>query len=540
MVTNPILPGFRPDPSILRIGEDYWIATSTFEWLPGIELHHSRDLVHWRLVGHALTRPSQVNLAGVAPSKGVWAPSLSRDPEGTCHLCYSLVRNITDNYFDLDNWVVTAPSPEGPWSDPVYLNSSGFDPSLFWDEGRAWLVNLEWDFRQGYEHPGALVLQEYSPSEGRLVGTARRIYRGGSDLGCLEGPHLFRHGDWYYLMAAEGGTGYGHGVTLARSQHLAGPWQPDPTNPIVTSAAARFSERGDPAYLKPEKFNPASRLQKSGHGSVVHTPDGRPYLVHLCSRPALPSKRCVLGRETALQQMEWVDGWLRLAGGGNLAREALPDPGLPPAPWPPESTDFGESRWSPHWVFPRGLADESWVTLTQRPGWLGLRGRQSLFSPFDQSTAVRRVEHHDFRAEVEVDFSPQAFQEMAGLVCLYDTLNFYYLRVYFSETHGAPALGLFTCLGGRRQEYPEARVALSRPALEGGRVRLGVEARGGRLQFSWTTGTPWAPLGPDLDQTALSDEACGGFTGSFVGVTCQDLARREAWAWFRHFTYRGR
>ncbi len=542
MIENPILPGFHPDPSILRIGEDFWIATSTFEWLPGIRLHHSRDLVHWRPAGHALTRPSQIDLRGVAPSKGVWAPSLSRDEQsGVCYLCYSLVKNITDNFFDLDNWLVMADDPSGPWSDPVYLNSSGFDPSLFHDlDGRHWLVNLEWDFRQGYEHPGAIVIQQFDAVKGCLVGEPQQIYRGGSELGCLEGPTVFRRGDFYYLMAAEGGTGYGHGVTLSRSKSLFGPWEADPTNPIVTSAARRFSARGNPAYLKLEHFNPASELQKSGHGSLVETPEGEVYLVHLCARPALPELRCILGRETAIQKMVWTsDGWLRLAAGGNLAQQLVLAPQLPPNPWAPEPLrdSFEAPALSNHWASPRGFFDTSWADLKTRPGWLGLRGRESLFSPFSQSTVARRIQHFDFRAQTKLEFSPSRFQEMAGLVCLYDTMNYMYLRVNFSQSLGGPALGLIVAENGRRQELLESRVNLTVPV-----VHLKVVARALRLQFSWSLdGENWNRIGPDFDETHLSDEYCttGEFTGAFVGLTAQDLARREAWAWFDWFDYEG-
>lgn len=583
IIENPILTGFNPDPSILRVGDDYWIATSTFEWLPGIQLHRSRDLVHWHLAGHALERPSQIDLAGIAPSKGVWAPALSRDPvSGTIYLCYSLVRNITDNFFDLDNFLVTAPSPEGPWSDPFWLNASGFDPSLFFDhDGHTWLVNLEWDFRVGYEHPGAIVLQEFSPTEGRLLGDARRIYRGGSGMGCLEGPHLFRRGDWYYLLAAEGGTGYGHGVTMARSRRLEGPWEADPANPILTSIARPYQARGNPAYLRPEHFNPDSYLQKSGHGSLVETPDGEAYLVHLCARPArqdlagAPTLRCVLGRETAIQRMEWTsDGWLRLAPGGSdrldasglplwsasgpakLASRYLPGPALPPAPWPAEAPrdDFGAPALSPHWASPRGFATADWANLSTRPGWLGLRGRQSLFSGFDQSLVAQRIQHFDFRAATRLEFQPDRFQQMAGLVCLYDTMNYLYLRLYWSESLGGPALGILRSENGKREEMRDCRVLLPAGTT---RVRLKVEARNLRLQFSWkadgdaedsraggreapATGA-WAPIGPAFDETRLSDEFCttGEFTGAFVGLCCQDLAKRAAVAWFDWFDYAG-
>jgi len=544
MISNPILPGFHPDPSIVRDGEDYWIATSTFEWLPGIRLHHSRDLVHWRPAGHALTRPSQIDLRGVAPSKGVWAPNLSVHA-GVWYLCYSLVRNITDNYFDVDNFLVTAPAAQGPWSDPVYLNSSGFDPALFHDQdGRQWLVNLEWDYRPGHEHPGAIVLQEFSAVEMRLVGRPTPIYRGGSDLGCVEGPLLFRRGDFYYLMAAEGGTGYGHGVTLARSQALQGPWEADPANPIVTSAAARFQGRGNPEYLKLDKFNPDSDLQKSGHGSIVETPGGEVYLAHLCARPALPHLRCVLGRETALQKMVWTDGWLRLAAGGNLARVRVAKPDLPASPWPrePERDDF-EGPLSPHWAIPRCLVDDTWVSLT-RPGWIGLRGRESLFSPFQPSVLARRIQHLEFTAATRLVFDPRWFQESAGLVCLYDTMNFASLRVGWSDELQTRVIELMRADNGRREEFPGHTVALpsSAPGTEPPAVRLRVEARGLELRFSWALDhTEWKPLGPAFDETTLSDEYCktGEFTGAFVGIAAQDLSRRQAWAWFDWFDYNG-
>ncbi len=164
MIKNPVLPGFNADPSFLRVGADYYLATSTFAWHPGIALYHSRDLAHWRLLAHALTRPSQLDLRGAGSSCGVWAPCLRFDHEaGLFTLVYADVKSIASRFFDLHNCLVTAPAIEGPWSDPVVLNASGFDPCiLIDDDGRAYVANLEWDFRKGYTHPGAIVLQEYS------------------------------------------------------------------------------------------------------------------------------------------------------------------------------------------------------------------------------------------------------------------------------------------------------------------------------------------------------------------------------------------
>ena len=187
---------------------------------------------------------------------------------------------------------------------------------------------LEWDPRTGYEHPGAIVLDEYDPHLGRLVGESRRIYRGGSDRGCLEAPHLYRHDGRYYLMAAEGGTGYAHGVTLARSATHRGALRTGPAQPVPDQQPRQTSrDANDPDHLKLEWFNPDAELQKAGHGSLVSTPDGEWYVAHLCARPIGPDHRCTLGRETALQQVRWSDdGWLRLSTGGTVARLETPSP----------------------------------------------------------------------------------------------------------------------------------------------------------------------------------------------------------------------
>ena len=202
-------------------------------WQPGIRLFHSTDLASWTLVGHALV-DGEHELRGLDFNAGIWAPSLTYDQAaGLFYVAYSLVRSTTADYFDVDNFVVTATDIAGPWSAPAYLSSVGFDPSFFHDDdGRHWVVTLEWDPRDGYQHPGAIVLEEFDAEQRTIVGPAQRIYRGGSDRGCLEGPNLYKKDGYYYLMAAEGGTGFGHGVTLARSPQIAGPYQPGPGEPL--------------------------------------------------------------------------------------------------------------------------------------------------------------------------------------------------------------------------------------------------------------------------------------------------------------------
>jgi len=234
-------------------------------------------------------------------------------------------------YFDIDNYLIAARDIRGPWSEPVYLHSAGFDASLFHDDdGRKWLVSLEWETRPEYEKPGAICLVEYDPYKKAVIGYPRRIWRGGTDRGCLEAPHLTKRNGIYYLMCAEGGTGYYHCVTMARAKSLFGPWEGDPCNPILTAVPENRDERADTDHLKPQYYNPYSALQKCGHGSYVETSLGETYLVHLCARPFTPELRCTLGRETAIQKMSWTeDGWLRLASGGNLAQSLVEGSALP-------------------------------------------------------------------------------------------------------------------------------------------------------------------------------------------------------------------
>ena len=217
-IQNPILRGFNPDPSVVRVGEDYYIATSTFEWYPGVQIHHSRDLVHWRLLTRPLTRASQLDMLGDPDSCGIWAPCLSY-ADGVFYLIYTDVKRYGRasapgpsgaTLRDFHNYLVTSPDIEGPWSDPIYVNSSGFDPSLFHDDdGRKYLVNMLWDYRPGQNRFAGIVLQEYSVAKCALIGSRKLIFTG-TPIGFTEGPHLYKRDGWYYLLTAEGGTGWGH------------------------------------------------------------------------------------------------------------------------------------------------------------------------------------------------------------------------------------------------------------------------------------------------------------------------------------------
>jgi len=540
MIQNPILRGFRPDPAILRHRDDYYIVNSTFEWFPGLEIHHSKDLKHWHLLGHALTRKSQLDLTRTAPSHGIWAPCLTyNEGEKLFYLCYTLVNSLTSYLFDLDNYLVTAPDIEGPWSDPIYLNSSGFDPSFLHDtDGRQWVVSLVWDFREGYEHPGYICLQEYSRAEKALIGERYDIYHS-KELGCAEGPHLYRRNGYYYLMTAEGGTGYGHACMLSRSRRIQGPYEPSPYNPLFTSASRKYNGIKHLDYKKPFLYNPESVLQKCGHGSLVETQTGESYVAHICARPLLPELRCMLGRETALQQVAWTeDEWLKLAAGGHLAQAEVPEPNLPEVRFeqPAVRDDFDNPVLHAGFSFLRQPMDESWASLTARPGYLRLQGRESLCARNKVSLIAQRMRSFHFQAETCVEFEPQNFQQMAGLVCLYDDINHYYLRIYHSDSLQSRCLGLMSTDNGVRSEHLDCRVAI--PAR--GRVYLRVVVHEREMTFHYSLdGAEWSAIGPVFDASRLSDEYCvnGQFTGAFVGITAQDCYLRRTYADFDYFEY---
>lgn len=269
MLHNPIFKGFNPDPAICRKGDDYYVAVSTFEWFPGIPIYHSKDMKHWELLTHVLTDDTKPNLTKLPSAKGIWAPCLTYcEEEDMFYVIYGVMNSMNARYFDVNNYLIKSKSIEGPWSEPVYLTSSGFDASILHDDnGKKYIVSLEWETREGYEKPGVICCVEYDPETKHVVGYPKRIWRGATDRGCIEAPHLTKRDGWYYIMCAEGGTGYNHAVTMGRSRNVWGPYEPDPNGPLVTSQPKESNERADDDHLKPRYFNPDSVLQKSGHGS---------------------------------------------------------------------------------------------------------------------------------------------------------------------------------------------------------------------------------------------------------------------------------
>jgi xylan 1,4-beta-xylosidase len=533
VIRNPILKGFNPDPSICRVGDDYYVATSTFEWFPGVQIHHSRDLVHWRLVTRPLTRPSQLDLRGESDSCGVWAPCLSF-ADGQFWLVYSDVKRREGAFKDVHNYVVTSPAIDGPWSDPVYLNSQGFDPSLFHDDdGRKWVLNVYWDYRgRPPRFPGdsafaGIACQEYDPVARRVVGPLHTIFRG-TAAGLTEGPHLYRRGDTYYLMVAEGGTGYGHAATVARATALTGPYEVHPETYVVTARGADESV-----------------LQRAGHADFVETQDGETYLVHLCGRPIPGLRRSPLGRETAIQRVVWgTDGWPRLVGGTPAPALEVEAPDLPPHPFPPEPEriSFSPGPLPAPFQWLRTPYPERLFSLDARPGYLRLYGRESIGSWFEQSLVARRQVSFDYDAETLVEAAPTSHFQLAGLAAYYNRFAYHYLALTCDDRIG-PCLQILSCNGQWPLGGTTLGLAEPVPVPAGAAVAMKIEVRGTTLRFFYTVdGGDWRRIGPVLDASLLSDECGAGdhgnFTGAFVGMAAHDLGGLAMPADFAYFVYR--
>jgi xylan 1,4-beta-xylosidase len=533
-IRNPVLPGFHPDPSILRVGGDYYIATSTFEWYPGVRVHHSTDLVDWRPLGGVLTERRLLDLTGTADSCGVWAPNLTY-ARGLFHLIYTDVATFAGGYWDPQNYLITAPDMAGPWSDPVVLHGRGFDASLFHDDdGTTWMLSMRADWRPGHNRFAGISIQRYDHRARRLAGPEHIIFEG-TDAGLTEAPHIYRKDGWYYLITAEGGTTWTHQVTVARSRDLLCGYEVDPAGPMLTSAG-----------------RPDLTLQKAGHGSLVQTPAGEWYLAHLVARPYTPSGRCVLGRETALQRVEWPDGgWPRIPGG--VPAEQVPAPAGFTVPARPSSAEraeldhFDAPLLSADWSTLRRPATPDWLDLSARRSHLRIHGGQSPMARHRPSLVARRVTSRRCTFEATCEFQPRNYRQLAGITAYYNSRNWYYLYVT-ADDDGRPVLDVLCCDSGRVSTPPGLRVPLT------GIRRVGLRARldGPALTFAYTTDpdaeSVWHRLGRTFDATTLSDEyavtlvpgepEAWGFTGAFVGLWVQDLGAEGGYADFDRAAYR--
>lgn len=515
-IKNPVLTGFNPDPCIVRVEENYYIVTSTFEWYPGVPVYHSRDLQNWRHLTNILNKHH--HFIGNPDSCSIWAPALSYH-DGVFYLVYTDVKRSKYPFKDAHNYLITATDILGPWSEPILLNSGSFDPSLFHNEdGRKWFLNVEWDYRMdGSNKSAGIVMQEYSPEDKKLIGPIYKIFNG-TYLRKTEAPHIYKQNGYYYLLTAEGGTGKTHAVTVARSKELTGPYEVDPQNPMLTSAH--------------DEHLP---LQKTGHGSLVCTQTGEWFMAHLCSRP-VKGKYSILGRETAIQRVKWTEeGWLRLENGGNEAQVEVIAPNLPQHPFPHDQNEYDDFQHeSLHitWNSIRKAPDESWCSLKERKGCLRLKGGESLHSLNDQHLIGRRQQHFSCEVETDIEFDPETFLQMAGLVLYYNTDNYVYFYLSHDEEKGK-CLNIMKCVWG---EFEQLNLWVPLNGSKSCKLKAILHDEEATF-FYKSDANDWERMNVPISIAHLSDEG-NGFTGNFVGVCVQDLLGTNKHADFHYFSYK--
>lgn len=505
---NPILPGFYPDPSICRVDEDYYLITSSFEYYPGLPVFHSRDLVHWRQIGHVLDRPSQLPLDGLRPSAGLFAPTI-RYHQGTFFVINTLVLGFREG---VQNFIVTATDPAGPWSEPHYLDDApGIDPSLlFDDDGRAWYCGNR-PPPEGAQYRGHMEiwLQELDLETMQLTGPKHSLWDGALKGNVYtEAPHLYKIDGMYYLMVAEGGTEHNHAVTIARSEAIAGPYEGNPRNPILTHRHLGLDYP----------------IVGTGHADLVQTQNDEWWMVCLAMRP-YDGYYYNLGRETFLTPVRWEEGWPVVSPGVGRVEFEHPMPGLPEHRWPsvPAYDHFEQVKLAHAWNFLR-TPREAFYSLTERPGYLRLRLRPEKLSDWANPSFVgRRQQHIHFAARTAMDFTPQAQHECAGIVLLQN--SDFHFRLVVTQDDGGSVVRLIQRKGKENRgtptlkRLPAEETILAEQPIDAGRVYLKVEAHGQAYSFYVATvPEAWQAVSENVDGRVLSTPVAGGFVGAYIGM----------------------
>ncbi|WP_343525899.1 glycoside hydrolase family 43 protein [Sphingomonas sp.] len=501
---NPILSGYYPDPSVTRVGKDYYLVNSSFAHFPGLPIFHSTDLVHWTQIGNAIDRPGQLDFSGRAISEAVFAPDISYH-DGIFYIVNTCVQCR-------GNFVITARNPAGPWSDPIWLPFEGIDPSIYWEGDHAFIVNNRAPAEPPrYDGHRAIWIQEYDWRAGKMVGESTQLVNGGVDLSkkpvWIEGPHIFKKDGWYYLTAAEGGTSVNHSQVVLRSKQLRGPYAPFAGNPILTQRD-----------LDPRRPHPISA---AGHAELVQTQNGDWWATFLATRPYAEDYYNI-GRETFLLPVTWRDGWPIILDKGRTVPWTGKAPNLPASPSPrlPTSGDFGYTdefdgnRLAMQWI---GIRTPQSPFYRVANGRLSLDGRAPLGDRSGVPAFVgRRQQHVVADVSTTVDFTPARDGARAGLAAIQN--DYAYLFFGLTRIDGQPRIALYAREGKntRDEAAPETLIA-SAPFRARGPVTLTIYARGGTMSFDYQADGRTATLKSDVDVRFLSTAKAGGFVGTVVG-----------------------
>lgn len=491
---NPIIPGFYPDPSICRAGEDYYIVTSSFGYYPGIPIWHSKDLVHWQQIGHCLTKESQLQLDGAKISEGVWAPTI-RYHEGRFYM-------VTTNEKKCGHFYVWTDDPAGEWSEPIYVDQSGIDPSLFFEDDKVYFTST------GTEQGIGIYQCEIDIKTGKKLTDSHFIWQGTGGK-FTEAPHLYKVNDYYYLMCAEGGTEYGHTEVVARSKSPYGPFESCPYNPILTH---RSSGR---------------KIQSTGHADLLQAVDGSWWAVFLGVRPVSYPYRHHIGRETFLAPVHWTDdGWPIIGNQGTVELEEQA-PNLPFVEWERTANrdEFTGAYLNDSWTFIRSGVQTTW-SLSERESFLTITGSSDRLSSSGYPAFIgRRQQHHSCEVTVRIEYDPRDDDE-AGLTVFMDDLNHYDLAL--TKVNGQMQFVMRRQIGSLIDEkYSEPIAGID--------VEIRIEATKADYIFYYREGNrQWNKIGKG-ETRLLSTEVTGGFTGVLIAM--YNYSRYKTNAYFDWYEY---
>lgn len=504
---NPILSGFYPDPSICRVGKDYYIVNSSFAYFPGLPIFHSTDLVNWKQIGHAMSRPEQLDLSGAGVSRGLFAPAIHYN-KGVFYIVCTLVDKG-------GNFVITATNPKGPWSNPVWLKEvNGIDPSLYFDDNdKAYVLFNSIPPNNISMHNGHRTIRmfEFDTKNLKVTGEEKLLINGGTDMAkkpvWIEGPHIFKKDGWYYLICAEGGTGYNHSEVVFRSKAVEGPYISFEKNPILTQR-----------HLDTARKHP---ITTTGHADFVETPDGRWYAVFLGCRP-YEGEHYNIGRETFMAPVQWKDGWPHILEGNEKVQYKYP------VPFPAQTKklnnnfsgnfffkdDYNTSALNNRWEFLR-TPQEKWYSLNERKGSLTINLLpQTCAGKENPALLGFRQSHLSGYAATALHFKAISENEKAGLLIFQNETHFYFLCQ--SLQNNQPVVQLYR--SGAANEQME--LLQSQPLKQAGsELELKIETKGNTLAFYYASQKgKWILLKDDVDARFLSTKTAGGFVGSMYAL----------------------
>ena len=522
--TNPILAGFYPDPSICRVGNDYYLTTSTFAYFPGLPIFHSTDLVNWQQIGHAMNRNEQLDQSNAGVSRGLFAPTI-RYHKGMYYIMCTLIDKG-------GNFIITAKNPKGPWSDPIWTKEvQGIDPSLFFDEdGKTYIIynSDPPDRKPQYSGHRIIKIVQYDIPNRKVIGEEKMLVNGGVDISqkpvWIEAPHIYKINGWYYLMCAEGGTGYNHSEVIFRSKNVDGPYTPGPVNPILTQR-----------HLDTSRKNP---ITTTGHADLVETPDGKWYAIFLGCRP-YEGDYYNTGRETFLTPVEWKNEWPLINPGFEEVQYQYPVPFT--------ATKKVDNRFSGNYTFKDDFKEsrlnERFIFLRNPEERLYKLQNGVLELPLKTTTAADkgnpafigfRQAHLKGYAATDFSFNAASENEKAGLMIFQSERAFYFLCK--SVKDNKPVIELYKA--ATKKDAPPELLA-SAELKNNKALQLKIEANNDTYSFYYTEEKDkWVLLKDKVDGKFLSTKSAGGFVGSLYTLyaTSNDAAtiNKASYDWFEY------